>query len=118
MRAAEGKNEVIPLPTVDGKVFEKVIEWCTHHLNDEPKPVEELPKDPASVPAETKQPEISEWDQNFAKVDQGKMFYTLTILPFSSGNNKKTITSKHKHITNKQTNYRGPLPVDPGCQLS
>jgi hypothetical protein len=34
-------DEPIPLPNVTGKVLKKVVEYCEHHKDDEPAPVED-----------------------------------------------------------------------------
>jgi S-phase kinase-associated protein 1 len=53
----------IPLPNVNHKVLEKVIEWCEYHVNDSEEDVQE-----------SKSLEIDEWDQKYMKVDQESLF--------------------------------------------
>ena len=56
----------IPLPNVSGKILEKVIEFCTHHLNDSP---------PNSDAGDDKRTDnISPWDTDFCKIDQTTLF--------------------------------------------
>ena len=38
-------DDIIPLPTVSGKILKKIIEWCEHHESD---PVPEPLDDPGS----------------------------------------------------------------------
>jgi len=68
----ENQAEAIPLPNVTGSVLKKVLEWCTHHKDDEP-PVEEKDKD------EEKKPDgaLEQWDADYIKVDHGALFDLL-----------------------------------------
>ncbi|XP_062039034.1 S-phase kinase-associated protein 1-like [Lepus europaeus] len=49
------------------KLKEKVIQWCTHHKDDPPPPEDDENK-------EKRTDDISVWDQEFLKVDQGTLF--------------------------------------------
>ena len=57
-------EDTIPLPKVTSAILEKIITWCEHHADDEPKKVDE----------NKKTVDISEWDAEFMKVDQGTLF--------------------------------------------
>eukprot|EP01100_Stratorugosa_tubuloviscum_P010890 TRINITY_DN474_c3_g1_i1.p1 TRINITY_DN474_c3_g1~~TRINITY_DN474_c3_g1_i1.p1 ORF type:complete len:157 (+),score=79.88 TRINITY_DN474_c3_g1_i1:171-641(+) len=60
-----GDNEAsIPLPNVAGKILSKVIEWCKYHKEH---PTEENRDDRNTD-------NISQWDQDFCKVDQTTLF--------------------------------------------
>ncbi|CAB60402.1 Skp1-related protein [Caenorhabditis elegans] len=61
-------EDTIPLPKVTSAILEKIITWCEHHADDEPKKVEKIEK------GNKKTVEISEWDAEFMKVDQGTLF--------------------------------------------
>ncbi|CAB05516.1 Skp1-related protein [Caenorhabditis elegans] len=57
-------EDTIPLQKVTSTILEKIITWCEHHADDEPKKVDE----------NKKTVDISEWDAEFMKVDQGTLF--------------------------------------------
>ncbi|CAF1170533.1 unnamed protein product [Rotaria sp. Silwood1] len=61
------EGEVIPLPNVSSAILKKVIQWATHHKGDPP-----LPEDDENGEKNTN--DISLWDQEFLKVDQGTLF--------------------------------------------
>jgi S-phase kinase-associated protein 1 len=72
-----GTDGVIPLPNVTGKILQKVIEYCMHHVND---PVAAVKEDAATAAAAGDEPlikvpkvkrtdDISSWDQEFCNVD-------------------------------------------------
>uniref|UniRef100_A0A182W5B2 S-phase kinase-associated protein 1 n=1 Tax=Anopheles minimus TaxID=112268 RepID=A0A182W5B2_9DIPT len=54
----EDTAEVVPLPNVNSAILRKVLEWATYH-KDDPIPVED--------------DDISVWDAEFLKVDQGTL---------------------------------------------
>ncbi|KAG0238571.1 hypothetical protein BGW42_004333 [Actinomortierella wolfii] len=56
-------GHAVPLPNVSGPILAKVIEYCTHHRHDAPV---QNGEDSAS--------DISEWDLEFCKVDQGTLY--------------------------------------------
>ena len=45
----------------------KVIQWCTYHKDDPPPPEDDENK-------EKRTDDISSWDSDFLKVDQGTLF--------------------------------------------
>ncbi|CAG8660449.1 6674_t:CDS:2, partial [Cetraspora pellucida] len=56
------------LPNVTGKVLEKVLEWCEHHIND---PLPNYDDDDSR----RRNTVIDDWDQNFLnRVDQDMLF--------------------------------------------
>ncbi|CEG84996.1 Putative E3 ubiquitin ligase complex SCF subunit sconC [Rhizopus microsporus] len=55
----------IPLPNINYKVLEKIIEWCSYHRDDN------INKDDKQ---ENRTIEIDEWDQNFMQVEQEMLF--------------------------------------------
>ncbi|CAF0959978.1 unnamed protein product, partial [Didymodactylos carnosus] len=63
----EDEDDVIPLPNVNSAIMKRVITWCTHH-KDDPAP----PEDDENREKNTN--DISSWDQDFLKVDQGTLF--------------------------------------------
>merc|ERR1711926_6765 len=56
----EDDEEVVPLPNVNAAILKKVITWATYHEDDENK--------------EKRTDDISTWDADFLKVDQGTLF--------------------------------------------
>jgi S-phase kinase-associated protein 1 len=61
------EDEVVPLPNVNAAILRKVINWCTYHKDDPAQPEEEENK-------EKRSDDISSWDADFLKVDQGTLF--------------------------------------------
>ncbi|KAI7828329.1 putative negative regulator sulfur controller-3 [Kickxella alabastrina] len=67
-----GENDApIPLPNVTGKVLDKVIEYCTHHVDDPPA----LNDDYEDAPKRSD--DIAPWDEKFIAVDQELLFEIL-----------------------------------------
>ncbi|KAJ1999869.1 E3 ubiquitin ligase complex SCF subunit scon-3 [Coemansia thaxteri] len=64
-------DEAIPLPNVAGKVLEKIIEYCEHHMDDPPPIQDEFDEIPK------RSDDIEPWDENFIKVDQELLFEIL-----------------------------------------
>ena len=60
-------EEAIPLPNVNATILEKVISWCTHHKDDLPPPEDDENREKVTD-------DISTWDMEFLKVDQGTLF--------------------------------------------
>lgn len=63
----EEEDEVVPLPNVNAAILKKVIQWATYHKDDPPPPEDEENK-------EKRTDDISSWDSDFLKVDQGTLF--------------------------------------------
>jgi len=63
----EDDEEVVPLPNVNSTILKKVIQWCTYHKDDPPTPDDDENK-------EKRTDDISTWDADFLKVDQGTLF--------------------------------------------
>ncbi|CAF1650698.1 unnamed protein product [Adineta ricciae] len=61
------EEDVIPLPNVNSAILKKVIQWATHHKDDPPPPEDDENR-------EKNTSDISSWDQDFLKVDQGTLF--------------------------------------------
>ncbi|KAE8125738.1 hypothetical protein FH972_020512 [Carpinus fangiana] len=53
-------NDTIPLPNVDGKILEMVLEWCKKHVD------EKVSKD-----------ELSKYEDEFVEVDQADLYDLL-----------------------------------------
>ncbi|KAI3331776.1 E3 ubiquitin ligase SCF complex, Skp subunit [Xylariaceae sp. AK1471] len=73
----------IPVPSVDGKTLEKVLEWCEHHRDDKILEDDNFEgvfgssfKDPMEVPAVTKVPS---WDAEFLKNVDDEMLRNIVI---------------------------------------
>jgi len=63
----EGDDEIVPLPNVNAAILRKVVQWCTYHKDDPPMPEDDDSK-------EKRTDDISSWDADFLKVDQGTLF--------------------------------------------
>lgn len=63
----EEDEEVVPLPNVNSTILKKVIQWATYHKDDPPVTEEDDGKDKRTD-------DISSWDADFLKVDQGTLF--------------------------------------------
>jgi len=62
----EGEGEVIPLSNVSSAILRKIVEWANHHKDDPPVDEDEN--------KEKKTDDISSWDADFLKIDQGTLF--------------------------------------------
>ncbi|CAF0754131.1 unnamed protein product [Brachionus calyciflorus] len=60
-------EEAIPLPNVNAIILKKIIQWCTHHKDDSPPPEDDENREKVTD-------DISTWDMEFLKVDQGTLF--------------------------------------------
>lgn len=63
----DDEEEVVPLPNVNAAILKKVIQWATYHKDDPPAPEDDENK-------EKRTDDISSWDADFLKVDQGTLF--------------------------------------------
>merc|ERR1712209_13313 len=63
----EDEEEIVPLPNVNAAILKKVIQWATYHKDDPPPPEDDENK-------EKRTDDISSWDSDFLKVDQGTLF--------------------------------------------
>ena len=63
----EEDEEEVPLPNVNAAILKKVIQWASYH-----KDVPPLPEDDDNK--EKRTDDISSWDTDFLKVDQGTLF--------------------------------------------
>jgi len=61
------EDEVVPLPNVNAAILKKTVQWCTYHKDDPPPPEDDENK-------EKRTDDISSWDSDFLKVDQGTLF--------------------------------------------
>jgi S-phase kinase-associated protein 1 len=71
------EEDVIPLPNVNSAILKKVIQWATHHKDDPPPPEDDENR-------EKNTNDISSWDQDFLKVDQGTLFELILVRRFLS----------------------------------
>lgn len=63
----EDDGEPIPVQNVNSAILRKVIQWATYHKNDPPTPEDDDAR-------EKRTDDISSWDSDFLKVDQGTLF--------------------------------------------
>jgi len=63
----EGEAEPVPLPKVNSTILKKILQWATYH-KDDPQPVD------GDENKEKRTDDISSWDDDFLKVDQGTLF--------------------------------------------
>ena len=68
----EDEEEAVPLPNVNSAILKKVIQWCTYHKDDPPPPEDDENK-------EKRTDDISSWDTEFLKVDQGTLFELILV---------------------------------------
>ena len=68
----EDDEEVVPLPNVNSAILRKVIQWATYHKDDPPPPEDDDNK-------EKRTDDISSWDADFLKVDQGPLFELILV---------------------------------------
>ena len=68
----EDDEEAVPLPNVNAAILKKVIQWCTYHKDDPPPPEDDENK-------EKRTDDISSWDAEFLKVDQGTLFELILV---------------------------------------
>lgn len=69
-------DTAIPLMNVSGPILHKVIDWCRHHKDD---PVAADSEENSSA-ARLGSFEISQWDEEFFKVDQGTLFELILVI--------------------------------------
>ncbi|VDD83495.1 unnamed protein product [Mesocestoides corti] len=60
-------DEPIPLPYVNAAILKKVLQWCNYHKDDPPQQEDDENK-------ERRTDDISSWDQEYLRVDQGTLF--------------------------------------------
>jgi len=63
----EGEDAVVPLPNVNSAILRKVLQWANYH-KDDPQPTDD------DENKEKRTDDISSWDADFLKVDQGTLF--------------------------------------------
>lgn len=68
----EEDEEVVPLPNVNSTILKKVIQWATYHKDDPPPTEDDENKDKRTD-------DISSWDADFLKVDQGTLFELILV---------------------------------------
>ena len=68
----EGEEEIVPLPNVNAAILRKVLQWATHHKDDPPQPEDDENK-------QKRTDDISSWDADFLKVDQGTLFELILV---------------------------------------
>ncbi|KAH8354907.1 hypothetical protein KR093_000931, partial [Drosophila rubida] len=64
----ESDNSILPLPNVTSAILRKVLHWATYHAQDDPQQAQE------DENKEKRTDDISSWDADFLKVDQGTLF--------------------------------------------
>lgn len=63
----EEEEAVVPLPNVNSAILRRVLQWANYH-KDDPVPTED------DENKEKRTDDISSWDADFLKVDQGTLF--------------------------------------------
>lgn len=61
------EDAVVPLPNVNSAILRKVLQWANYH-KDDPQPTED------DENKEKRTDDITSWDADFLKVDQGTLF--------------------------------------------
>lgn len=79
-------DAIIPLPSVNGKIMKKVIEYCTHHHNESKKEDDDQESETTKEDDDQKSEkqllspcdDIAPWDKEFCEVDQPTLFEMIT----------------------------------------
>ncbi|OWA49993.1 putative E3 ubiquitin ligase complex SCF subunit sconC [Hypsibius exemplaris] len=79
----------IPLTNVSGNILRKIIIWMDWHMKNDP-PATEKEEDDLSPFTE----EISEWDEEFVKVDQGTLFELILATNYLNLKPLRTVCCK------------------------
>lgn len=82
----EGEDAVVPLPNVNSAILQKVLQWANHHKDD-----------PPSIDDDTKEKrtdDISSWDADFLKVDQGTLFELILAANYLDAKGLLDVTCK------------------------
>lgn len=95
----EDDEEAVPLPNVNAAILKKVIQWCTYHKDDPPPPEDDENK-------EKRTDDISSWDAEFLKVDQGTLF-ELILVSWSQKEQELEVYSDSKNV---RTSYTVNIP--------
>lgn len=66
---SNSEEEIVPLPNVNSAILRKVIQFCTYH-KDDPTPT----STDDDENKEKRTDDITSWDADFLKVDQGTLF--------------------------------------------
>lgn len=69
IEVASEDDEPIPIQNVTGSILKRVIQWAQYHRNDK--------NDAEDGQREKRSENISAWDYDFLKVDQGTLFELL-----------------------------------------
>lgn len=62
----DDSDSFIPLPNVDGKTLDKIVEWCRHHKDE----FKEYENDDEKY----RNADIDEWNKKYMEVDQETLF--------------------------------------------
>jgi len=96
----EGEDEIVPLPNVNAAILRKVVQWCTYHRDDPPMAEEDDNK-------EKRTDDISSWDADFLKLDQGTLFELILAANYLDikglmDNTTKTVANLIKGKTSEE----------------
>jgi len=96
----EGDDEIVPLPNVNAAILRKVVQWCTYHRDDPPLTEEDDNK-------EKRTDDISSWDADFLKLDQGTLFELILAANYLDikglmDNTTKTVANLIKGKTSEE----------------
>jgi len=96
----EGDDEIVPLPNVNAAILRKVVQWCTYHRDDPPMTEEDDNK-------EKRTDDISSWDADFLKLDQGTLFELILAANYLDikglmDNTTKTVANLIKGKTSEE----------------
>ncbi|KAL4840090.1 hypothetical protein H8958_015568 [Nasalis larvatus] len=115
----EGDNDPVPLPNANAAIFKKVIQWRTHHKDNPPPPEDDEDK-------EKRTDDISVWDQEFLKVDQGALFELILAADYLDFKGLLDVTCKSvANMVKRKTpeeicktfNIKNDLPEEGGAQV-
>lgn len=82
----EDCDSIIPIHDVTKEVFEQIIVYCNHHLND--------PEDKRTEKEKKRTDNISEWDKEFCSIDKESLFKIINAANYLDISGLLEITCK------------------------
>lgn len=83
----DGQDTVVPLPNITSAILRKFLQWADHHKDDPDSLDDDENK-------EKRTDDISAWDAEFLKVDQGTLFELILAANYLDANGLLAISCK------------------------